>query len=687
MQRGYALKPAKSAQAAAGSALGYPVAVNSPNARIREILQANQKQTEAPQLKQQKLPAGKGSPSAVSCIIQRDTGATARVMARGTRAGSGLQFFPTNVTDTRVGPVSLAGGRRHRRASRLSVIIAANMSPRLLSRELLPLWTSAIPFTPAGATSPLPLDIIDETTLAKALLVHNQRYLPLPDMTAWQVGLRLPLPVQLDETSGMATVNPGLMRRLAAVFQQDWAPLLDSLSVADTVPSPAMLSAEVAAFLSRNPTAGDRGTNLSVRAETNVQALRPFIEAVFASLPSADAFALALAFMNDQVNRTMSLIAAQQDGAAILAQIQTRLNAAPGEITEQQQRGLDRANRMLALVSGASAVAAPAARRQRHRRRRLEMRRSRTGRPCACMVFIHNDERNARRAVEELHRACRYNLAIIDRGSLRSREISVPGEGPADPNELFPESVQTECSANEAACRLYEASHNNRRAMQIQFFLAMKECSGNFALPTIALHNNRNSDTAAFRSASLTEQQQTSLTGEVHRERESGSGSRDDLRTRLQAVSPSVRGRRRPDFSRLLNLGGTTNIFRWCNMPEIVSCHVGDPEHPDFVIWTTNRDDFTAFSTDNFNVVLQDRAAGESATDLSTLYVRLGGDHRYINIETPHSRPTRLDTEAVRRENMNAITSALRSRNLLCCDEALLGAVADIPSPDAGENE
>ena len=694
MQAAYAFRSDKAIQRSARRQSAEAFVYGRDASRIREILQGKPQGYIAGQSNfqqgsfssdsglhngQQKMQPGNTAPLAATGVIQRDTGETARVMARGSRTGSGLQFFPVNVTDTQVGPMTLAGGRRHRRASRLNVIIAANMSPRLLSREILPLWTTANPFTPEGATAPLPLEVIDEETLAKALLVYNQRYLPLPGMANWQVGLRLPLPVQIDETSGIATVNPGLIRRLGTAFNQNQAHLLDSLSVANTVPSAAMLNAEVDAFLSRNPDASDRGSTLSARAESNVQALRPFIEAVFTRLNAADGFALALAFMTAQVNRTMSLIKAQQDGASILSLIQNRLNAAPGDITAQQQSELDRANHMLGLVSTVAAVAAPAARRQRHRRRRLEMRRSRAGRPCACMVFIHNDERNARQAVQDLHWACRYNLAIIDRGTLRSRQISVPGEGSTDPNELFPESIQTECTNNEAACRVYEASHNNRRAMQIQFFLAMKECSGNFSLPTIALHNNRSSDTTAFRGAGLTAQQDTSLTGDVHRETESGSGSRDDLRTRLQAVSPVVRGRRRPDFSRLLNLGGTTNIFRWCNMPEIVTCHVGDPQHPDFVIWTTNREDFTAFRGQHFNVVLQDRAAGESATDLSTLYVRLGSNHRYINIETPHTRPTRLDTQAVRRENLNAITRALRARNLLCCDQALLGSVADIP--------
>ncbi|MFX8805525.1 hypothetical protein ABTM67_20405, partial [Acinetobacter baumannii] len=61
--------------------------------------------------------------------------------------------------------------------SRLSVIIGENMTLHMLALELLPLWTTATPFTPPGAAAPLPLDIVTADQLAQALLVYNQTYL------------------------------------------------------------------------------------------------------------------------------------------------------------------------------------------------------------------------------------------------------------------------------------------------------------------------------------------------------------------------------------------------------------------------------------------------------------------------------------------------------------------------------
>lgn len=44
---------------------------------------------------------------------------------------------------------------------------------------------------------------------------------------------------------------------------------------------------------------------------------------------------------------------------------------------------------------------------------KLDFKPSVNGPPCACLVFIHNDERNARLTAELMHQHCAYNLAII----------------------------------------------------------------------------------------------------------------------------------------------------------------------------------------------------------------------------------------------------------------------------------
>src|SRR5262249_47922194 len=144
----------------------------------------------------------------------------AATMNLGRTPGTGLQFWPTNVTDTQVGPVTVQGGLASAGASRLNVIIGEGLSLRMLARQLLPLWVTATPFTPPGAAAPVPLTLISEEELARGLLVYNQTYLaalalPAPAMSGWRAGLRLPLPVEIDEASGVGTVNPDLIRALA----------------------------------------------------------------------------------------------------------------------------------------------------------------------------------------------------------------------------------------------------------------------------------------------------------------------------------------------------------------------------------------------------------------------------------------------------------------------------------------
>jgi hypothetical protein len=211
----------------------------------------------------------------------------------------------------------------------------------------------------------------------------------------------------------------------------------------------------------------------------------------------------------------------------------------------------------------------------------------------------------------------------------------------------------------------YEQSHNDLRAMQIQFFLTIKTCSNNFTLPTVALHNNSISDTREFRASSSSRQ---GLRGDFSREIGEGIGSRQDLRDRLGQGGG------------IMDRSGTTNIFRWCNLPEISRCHIGDPDHPDHVTWVTNAADFDRLAQTNVNVVLQaglnTTGGSESEKDLSTLFLRLGPDARYINIETPITPQDR----ATRAQNMSFIQQVLEQVGLDCCEP-----VGDFPTPSRTE--
>ena len=299
-----------------------------------------------------------------STISRRDTQAVETNMNLGRTPRSGLQFIPATITDTVVGPVSVAGGLLDAGASRLQVIIGQNLTPRTLARELLTLWVAATPFTRPGAPLPLPLAINTEVELAQALLVYNDTYLPVPAMRNWRAGLRVPLPIEVDEVTGVATLHPLQIRALATGFQPAWTPLLDSRAAATTAPPAATLTADVTAFLATQTDASSRGIHLGARAMTNAVAELPFIRECFRQL-GVGAFDVALEFMDNLVNREIGVLAFQRDGAAILGLIRTALAAAPAVLTAAQTASVTRANLMLGLVAGVAAVPPPTAARSR----------------------------------------------------------------------------------------------------------------------------------------------------------------------------------------------------------------------------------------------------------------------------------------------------------------------------------
>lgn len=129
-----------------------------------------------------------------------------------------------------------------------------------------------------------------------------------------------------------------------------------------------------------------------------------------------------------------------------------------------------------------------------------------------------------------------------------------------------------------------------------------------------------------------------------------------------------------------MSRSGTTNIFRWCNLPEISRCHIGDPDHPDDVVWVTNVQDFERLRQEDVNAVLQEgldtTSGSESETDLSTLFLRLGADARYINIETPITP----QDQVTRDRNMSVIQQVLEKIGLNCCEP-----IGDFPTPSRTE--
>jgi hypothetical protein len=193
--------------------------------------------------------------------------------------------------------------------------------------------------------------------------------------------------------------------------------------------------------------------------------------------------------------------------------------------------------------------------------------------------------------------------------------------------------VAEACFRDVDSCRRFltanagsQDSNTIDRYVRTQFFLAMWDCSDGFLLPVIALHNNDRRDTAEYyrRLKALRggggNVEELRMDIDKRPSGEPGSTA-EDLRTRLRTRFGSAVQRS------LTEQPGKTNIFRWCVSRELSRCHIGDPQRPDNIIWTTNEADFERLRRTDVNVVLQsERGAargGESERDLSTLFLVL----------------------------------------------------------------
>jgi hypothetical protein len=277
---------------------------------------------------------------------------------------------------------------------------------------------------------------------------------------------------------------------------------------------------------------------------------------------------------------------------------------------------------------------------------------------CACLVHVHNDERNAKAVANLLQSTCDYNLLQISPDN-RSRNLDshvrLPnGRRENDPNQFFDHDLVSACEmAIASGCDPLTTACPNTGNFSCEFYAHVRRCSGAFSVPVVALHNNVDTDTRQYRRS---------------------LGRRGG-----PTVGPQLFGT------------GKTNIHQWCRSPAISRCLVGDRDHPDHVIWTSNEADFLRLAgSPGVNVALQDRAFTDE--DLSSLFNVLpdiqlrqlilglvlpidlsnglpgnANDYRYINIETPH-RPGRFDTDLAV-DNFMFVTSVLKRLGLACCDE------------------
>jgi len=269
---------------------------------------------------------------------------------------------------------------------------------------------------------------------------------------------------------------------------------------------------------------------------------------------------------------------------------------------------------------------------------KLDLTPSKNGPPCACLIVIHNNERNALKTAELMHANCAYNLTLMNSGTT-SREIKIPGQKKTiDPNSLFPREIAAKCLDNEQSCRDFLKNKSGttdpdeiEQFVQIQFFLAVSDCSKGFSLPVVALHNNDIEDTKNYLKAK-DKQGVGDLKLDVDK---SNKQTGDDQIKKLKDLIKKKFGD--SVETEMMETAGKTNIFRWCASKDLSRCHIGDPDHPDNVTWVTNERDFTALSKKDINVAWQSEIPtsgnSESKGDLSTLFLLLKD---ILNVRLPN---------------------------------------------------
>jgi hypothetical protein len=248
--------------------------------------------------------------------------------------------------------------------------------------------------------------------------------------------------------------------------------------------------------------------------------------------------------------------------------------------------------------------------------------------PCACLMFVHTEERNAHKTAELMRTNCSYNLAMVNPDN-KDRAVTLPGRTTqGDPNSLFSRAVAESCLDDELLCRDFVAKNAGDtnwadigRVVETQFFLAVDDCSARFTLPVVVLHNNEVEDTKNYLK---------------NKDKKGVSDLKLDLDKSSKETGEDqigkLKGLIRTKFGdgvvkAMMETPRKTNIFRWYASSDLSHYHIGDPDHPDNITWVTNETDYATLSKKNLNVVLQSDAPAskksESEGDLSTLFLIL----------------------------------------------------------------
>lgn len=278
---------------------------------------------------------------------------------------------------------------------------------------------------------------------------------------------------------------------------------------------------------------------------------------------------------------------------------------------------------------------------------------------CACLIHIHNDERNSKAVARLLNDKCNYNLVDIkdSKASARglNKSLKILNEkgrkaNKTDPNEIFSQKIIESCFDPVEKKKLKKKGYAVDEICSL--FKDIAKCSNSFTLPVVALHNNTELPNKKDKKAATKE---------------------------------------------------STNIYRWALSKAIKKTLIEDQKNPDRVVWTSNPKDFEKLKkAGGVNTALADeKFTGD--TDLSTMFnflpesaVKLGSDViksiaktlridpdvlteffkkeitsqlRYINIETEHKR--NVYDQSLAEVNLEFVHKVLSNLGLWCCDKSM----------------
>lgn len=221
--------------------------------------------------------------------------------------------------------------------ARVSAIVGPGATLTGIAQELHPLYLRA-----ASATQLAPTVL----QLAQALAVYSRHYLTMRTMARYEDGLRIPLPIEIDQSNGDWIVNSNLIRLWSGAFQRTWQPHLARRPARLALPDVDSLPTEVANFLAAQRTTLSRGIGLQVRAVSNPFRHVFFIFESFKQL-GVNAFSVALEFLNQSVNHQLRLLATLTAGQAILRLLLINLQNLPAGVTRAQRQSVARGQAMI----------------------------------------------------------------------------------------------------------------------------------------------------------------------------------------------------------------------------------------------------------------------------------------------------------------------------------------------------